>query len=153
MSLEDELYREIILDHYQNPRNNGIVENADYSVDGTNPLCGDQVKVSFKLDGDNLKEIKFTGEGCSISQASASIMTELVKGKSLEDSEKIAQIIKNMFFEGASLDGLKDFGFDEDEIEEVESLSGVKKYANRVKCATVGWNALLQGIKANKIIK
>lgn len=150
MSLEDELYREIILDHYQNPRNNGVVENADYSVDGTNPLCGDEVKVSYKLNGDKIEEIKFTGQGCSISQASASIMTELVKGKSLEDADKIAQIIKKMFFDGATLEGLEAFGFDEEEIEEVESLSGVRKYANRVKCATVGWNALLQGIKSKK---
>jgi len=150
VSLEDELYREIILDHYQNPRNNGVVENADYSVDGTNPLCGDEVKVSYKLNGDKIEEIKFTGQGCSISQASASIMTELVKGKSLEDADKIAQIIKKMFFDGATLEGLEAFGFDEEEIEEVESLSGVRKYANRVKCATVGWNALLQGIKSKK---
>jgi nitrogen fixation NifU-like protein len=150
MSLENDLYREIIIDHYQHPRNKGILEPADVKADGVNPLCGDEIHVSFNLDGDKIKEIMFTGHGCSISQSSASMMTEIVKEKNLEDAEKIANIFKDMMLKNGTLDALEDLEEDEELVEDLESLEGVKKYPVRIKCAILAWNTLLEGIEEKK---
>jgi len=84
-----DIYREIILDYYRNPRNFGKIDSPDIAIRDSNPLCGDEIEIHMKFDGEKLKDIKFTGKGCAISQASASMLTEMVMGKSLEDMKKI----------------------------------------------------------------
>ena len=150
MSLEDDLYREIIIDHYQHPRNKGVLEPADCKAEGVNPLCGDEIQVTFNLDGKKIKEIRFTGHGCSISQSSASMMTEIIKEKNMEDAEKIANIFKDMMLKDGGLEELEHLEADEELIEDLESLEGVKKYPVRIKCAILAWNTLLEGIEDKK---
>jgi len=150
VSLEDDLYREIIIDHYQHPRNKGVLEPADCKAEGVNPLCGDEIQVTFNLDGKKIKEIRFTGHGCSISQSSASMMTEIIKEKNMEDAEKIANIFKDMMLKDGGLEELEHLEADEELIEDLESLEGVKKYPVRIKCAILAWNTLLEGIEDKK---
>lgn len=134
------LYQEMILDHYRKPRNKGELESPDASIELKNPLCGDEVGVQLIFDGDIISDIKFTGRGCSISQASASMMTELVKGMKKEDVEKLRVAFRAMIMgdqEAAS----------DPSIGKARALSGVSKYPARVKCALLGWNALEAGIE------
>lgn len=134
------LYQEMILDHYRKPRNKGELESPDASIELKNPLCGDEVGVQLILEGDIISDIKFTGRGCSISQASASMMTELVKGMKKEDVEKLRVAFRAMIMgdqEAAS----------DPSIGKARALSGVSKYPARVKCALLGWNALEAGIE------
>jgi nitrogen fixation NifU-like protein len=134
MSLDD-LYKEVILDHYQNPRNRGKLESPDIATRGHNPLCGDEVELSLNIDGDQVRDIAFGGRGCSISQASASMMTENVKGHSLGEAEQLADAFKAVMTADGPPDGLGD-------AEELEALQGVKRYPVRVKCALLPWTAL-----------
>jgi nitrogen fixation NifU-like protein len=134
----DDLYREVILDHYSHPRNKGELSDPDIKVEGANPLCGDELSISLKLNGGRVAEVRFTGRGCSISQASASMMTEQIKGKSLEEARALAARFKGMM-QGQAVD--------EDEMGELASLQGVRKFPVRVKCATLSWVALEQGIE------
>ena len=134
MYLSD-LYKEVILDHYQNPRNRGKLEAPDIATRGHNPLCGDEVEVSLNIDGDRVRDIAFGGRGCSISQASASMMTENVKGHSLGEAERLAGAFKAVMTADGSPDGLG-------EAEELQALQGVKRYPVRVKCALLPWSAL-----------
>jgi nitrogen fixation NifU-like protein len=150
VSLEDDLYREVIIDHYQHPRNKGVLEPADVKAEGANPLCGDEIHITFNLDGDKIKDIRFTGHGCSISQSSASMMTEIIKEKNMEDAEKIANIFKDMMLKNGTLDELEELEEDEELVEDLESLEGVKKYPVRIKCAILAWNTLLEGIEEKK---
>jgi nitrogen fixation protein NifU and related proteins len=136
----DDLYRETILDHYQRPRNRGQLDEPDVAVRGHNPLCGDEVLVSLKLDGDLIREIAFSGRGCSISQASASMMTESVKGGPLEAAEALSSGFRDMMSGSGSTDGLG-------EHEDLEALQGVKKFPVRVKCALLPWTALTEAIE------
>ena len=138
MSL-DGLYREIILDHYQNPRNRGELADADAAGHGHNPLCGDEVDVFVKLRDGQLDDVRFTSRGCSISQASASMMTESVKHLSAADAERMLAAFKGMMLEGGSLD-------DWPEMEELEALQGVKQYPVRIKCALLPWNTLKEAL-------
>jgi nitrogen fixation NifU-like protein len=131
----DGLYREIILDHYQNPRNRGVLEDADAASHGHNPLCGDEVDVFLKLRGSQIDAIGFTSRGCSISQATASMMTESVKGHTVEDAEAMVAAFKAMMLEGGTLDGRP-------EMADLEALQGVKQYPVRIKCALLPWNTL-----------
>ena len=132
MSLDD-LYRETILDHYSHPRNRGVVEPADVSRDGANPLCGDEVELSLHITDDHIDAIAFAGRGCSISQASASMMTEQVKGRPVADAARLIGAFKAMMHGGAvPTDGLGD----------LEALRGVRKFPVRVKCATLSWITL-----------
>ncbi|HYM69736.1 MAG TPA: SUF system NifU family Fe-S cluster assembly protein [bacterium] len=132
MSLDD-LYRDVILDHYSHPRNKGVAEPADAVRDGANPLCGDEIRVSLRVRGGVVEDVQFEGKGCSISQASASMMTELVKGKRVEDARRAIDAFKAMMRGGeAPPDGLGD----------LESLQGVRKFPVRVKCATLSWITL-----------
>lgn len=132
MSL-DELYRDVILDHYSHPRNKGVAEPADAVREGANPLCGDEIRVSLRVRGGVVEDVRFDGKGCSISQASASMMTELVKGKRIEDARRAIDAFKGMMRgEQAPPDGLGD----------LEALQGVRKFPVRVKCATLSWITL-----------
>jgi nitrogen fixation NifU-like protein len=131
----DDLYREVILDHYQHPRNKGRLESPDVATRGHNPLCGDEVELSMKLAGDRVDEIAFGGRGCSISQASASMMTEQVKGQTLAEAEHLADLFRDLMTgdgDGSQLG----------QAEELQALQGVKRYPVRVKCALLPWSAL-----------
>lgn len=136
----DELYREIILDHYRNPRNRGRLPNPTVATQGSNPLCGDELELSLLLAGDQIEGIKIQGRGCSISQASASMMTEALKGLSLAEAEQVAAAFKDMMLANGSADGLGD----------LEALQGVKKYPVRIKCALLAWNTFLEGLAEHR---
>ena len=139
MSLDD-LYQEVILDHYQNPRNRGQLPNPDVASRGHNPLCGDEVIVGVKLNGNLIDDIAFSGRGCSISQASASMMTEGVKGHPLDDARALMAGFREMMTGSGATDGL---GQNED----MEALQGVKRFPVRVKCALLPWTALEEAIQ------
>ena len=135
-----ELYQEIILDHGKNPRNLGKFENFNKDAKGHNPLCGDKVHLFLKLDENkNVNDISFEGEGCAISMASASIMTDLMKGKSEKEAKEIIDKFLDMIKEK---DDINTNLLEEDEKTKLMSLGGVKNYPMRVKCATRSWHAL-----------
>ena len=135
-----ELYQEIILDHGKNPRNLGKFENFNKDAKGHNPLCGDKVHLFLKLDENkNVNDISFEGEGCAISMASASIMTDLMKGKSEKEAKEIIGKFLDMIKEK---DDINTNLLEEDEKTKLMSLGGGKNYPMRVKCATLSWHAL-----------
>ena len=135
-----ELYQEIILDHGKNPRNLGKFENFNKDAKGHNPHCGDKVHLFLKLDENkNVNDISFEGEGCAISMASASIMTDLMKGKSEKEAKEIIDKFLDMIKEK---DDINTNLLEEDEKTKLMSLGGVKNYPMRVKCATLSWHAL-----------
>ena len=145
-----ELYQEIILDHGKNPRNKNICRNFNKDAKGHNPLCGDKVHIFLKLNNEKiLEDISFQGEGCSISIASASIMTEIIKGKQFNIAKKIQEDFLNMIKEGSklSMNSLSDA-----ENTTMMSLSGVKRFPMRVKCATLAWHAFIEAVEGNKKI-
>lgn len=134
----DDLYRRVIMDHYKNPRNRGQLENGAVSVDLNNPSCGDKISLQMQVQEGVVQFAKFTGEGCSISMSSASMMTEAVKGKTFDQAVEMAERFSSMM-KGEP----KEF----DEYEDIEALSGVSKFPARIKCATLAWNALRKGIE------
>lgn len=138
MSLDD-LYREVILDHYSHPRNKGVVDPADAAREGANPLCGDEIRVSVRVCDGIVEDIRFEGKGCSISQASASMMTEQVKGQSVEHAGRVIAAFKAMMHGGAP--GDRGPG-DQVDLGDLEALAGVRKFPVRVKCATLSWITL-----------
>ena len=145
-----ELYQEIILDHGKNPRNKNKCEGFNKQAKGHNPLCGDKVHIFLKLNNDKkLEDISFEGEGCAISIASASIMTEIIKGKEFNIAKKIQEDFLNMIKEGSklSMNSLSDT-----ENMTMMSLSGVKRFPMRVKCATLAWHTLIEAVEENKKI-
>ena len=143
-----ELYQDIILEHGKNPRNFGKCEKYTHQAKGYNPLCGDQVQVYLKLNNEKkVEDLTFEGSGCAISIASTSIMTELVKGKSTEIAKKIIIDFLNMV---KSTSEMKSDDLNEDQKMQVMSLSGVKKYPMRVKCATLAWHTLTSAIERKK---
>lgn len=133
------LYQEMILDHYRKPRNKGTMENADRSVAMRNPMCGDEVDLQVAFVENQIADLKFTGRGCSISQASASMMTQLVKGKSPEEAEALRRKFREMVMGDTSLAEDKSLG-------SLRSLAGVSRFPARVKCALLAWNALEEAI-------
>jgi nitrogen fixation NifU-like protein len=137
LSLE-ELYKEVILDHYRAPRNKGRLDPHDVALERNNPLCGDEIELFLKFDGDTLEGVAFEGKGCSISQASTSMMTEKVRGLSAKDAGELAESIKRMM--AGEEDG------DAGTLGDLISLKGVVKYPVRIKCALLGWNTLLEGL-------
>ena len=145
MSLED-LYREVILDHYRSPRNKGHLESPDAVAEGVNPLCGDEITIELGFDGDRVSEVAVDGQGCSISQSSASMMTEAIKGKTRLEIEALTQRFRHMM----SLDGEADIGLDPERpgavLGDLEALQGVRKYPVRIKCASLGWNVLMEAL-------
>ena len=139
-----ELYQEIILDHGKNPRNLRKSTNFNKDAKGHNPLCGDKVHVYLKLDEDKkVQDISFEGQGCAISMASASIMTDLVKGK---EEHEVKEIVKDFLEMIKEKDQLNNIILDENEKTKLMCLSGVKKYPMRVKCATLSWHTLTSAI-------
>ena len=143
-----ELYQDIILEHGKNPRNFGKCSGHSHEAKGHNPLCGDQVKVYLKLNQDkNVDQVTFEGSGCAISMASTSIMTELVKGKSFEDAKKIVDEFLNMIKSGEEM---KTDILSADQKIKIMSLSGVKQYPMRVKCANLSWHTLISAMKKKK---
>jgi nitrogen fixation protein NifU and related proteins len=148
----DDLYREIILDHYRSPRNRGeLVSPPAHRVEGFNPLCGDEVVISLLVEDGKLSDLKIDGSGCSISQSSASLMSSAVKGKSLDEVYQLIHTFKGMMSIHEALLG-KDgeaeepAAIDLDELGELAALQGVVKFPVRIKCATLSWNALAQGL-------
>ena len=139
-----ELYQEIILEHGKNPRNIGKTENFNKDAKGHNPLCGDSVHVYLKLDNKNkVEDISFEGSGCAISMASASIMTDLVKGK---EENEVKEIINDFLGMIKVNPELKSKNLKDDEKTKLMCLSGVKQYPMRVKCATLSWHTLISAI-------
>ena len=139
-----ELYQEIILEHGKNPRNIGKTENFNKDAKGHNPLCGDSVHVYLKLDNKNkVEDVSFEGSGCAISMASASIMTDLVKGK---EENEIREIINDFLGMIKINPNLKSKNLNDDEKTKLMCLSGVKQYPMRVKCATLSWHTLISAI-------
>ena len=139
-----ELYQEIILEHGKNPRNLTKIDNFNKDAKGNNPLCGDNVHVYLKLNEDKkVEDISFEGSGCAISMASASIMTDLAKGRSESDVKEIINDFLGMIKENPEL---KSKNLEEDEKTKLMCLSGVKQYPMRVKCATLSWHTLISAI-------
>ena len=137
------LYQELILDHYRRPRNKGELAGATTSVTMKNPLCGDEVAVHVRVEGDKITDLRFSGRGCSISQASASMMTQLVKGKSADQIEQLRTIFRDMVMGTTSADDAKTVS----ELGSLRALSGVSRFPARVKCALLAWNALESAIE------
>lgn len=136
----DDLYQEILLDHYQRPRNFGPLADSDGEADGHNPLCGDRVHVRVKLDGERLDDVRFEGSGCAISTASASMMTEAVRGKTRAEVEELFARFHDVVTGAAEDDP-------EEELGELAALAGVREFPMRVKCATLAWHTLEDGLK------
>ena len=155
--LED-LYREIILDHYRSPRNRGELESPPaVRVEGFNPLCGDEIVVTIDVEDGLLADIKIAGTGCSISQSSASLMSAAVKGKSLDEVRELIGTFKQMMSihestlpsdgaEGGAVEVAEPEAIDIDALGELAALQGVVKFPVRIKCATLSWNTLTQGL-------
>ncbi|MGH9090555.1 MAG: Fe-S cluster assembly sulfur transfer protein SufU [Acidimicrobiales bacterium] len=166
----EELYREIILDHYRSPRNRGELPSPPaHRVEGFNPLCGDEVVVTLEVEDGALADIKIGGTGCSISQSSASLMSGAVKGKPLDEVQRLIRTFKSMMSiheaslggegaadgdgtdgdgaaGGAAADGDEPVAVDLEGLGELAALQGVVKFPVRIKCATLSWNALSQGL-------
>ena len=139
-----QLYQDIILEHGKSPRNLGKCEGYSHEAKGYNPLCGDKVHVYLKLDNEKkVESLTFEGEGCAISLASASIMTELVKGKSFEEAKEIMDAFLNMI---KNTSEIQSNNLNEDQKIKLMSLSGVKQFPMRVKCATLSWHTLIAAI-------
>jgi len=143
-----ELYQDIILEHGKSPRNFGKCKKFTHQAQGHNPLCGDQIQIYLKLNKEKkIEDITFEGSGCAISIASSSIMTELIKGKSVNIGKKIVieflEMIKNT-------SDIKSINLDENQKTKIMSLSGVKQYPMRVKCATLAWHTLTSAIEEKK---
>ena len=141
--LED-LYREIILDHYRTPRNRGELPPPAVRAEGHNPLCGDEIQVYLDVADGVVKDIKVAGQGCSISQSSASMMSQAVKGRSVAEVEALVRRFKGMMsVEDADPDDAADT---EVKLGDLEALQGVVKFPVRIKCATLAWNTLVQAM-------
>lgn len=138
----DQLYRQVIMDHYKNPRNKGILEDDSLTINMNNPTCGDRIQLTLKVNDGKVIDAKFEGEGCSISMSSASMMTQAIKGKSIEDALRISKIFSDMMLGNE---------YDEDiDLGDIEALQGVAKFPARIKCATLAWKAMEKGLKEDE---
>ena len=143
-----QLYQDIILEHGKSPRNLGKCKGYNHNAKGYNPLCGDKVHVYLKSNsGKKVEGLTFEGEGCAISLASASIMTELVKGKSFDETRDIMNAFLNMI---KNTSEIRSTHLDEDQKTKLMSLSGVKQFPMRVKCATLSWHTLISAMEGKK---
>ncbi|WP_080844212.1 Fe-S cluster assembly sulfur transfer protein SufU [Cytobacillus gottheilii] len=138
----DTLYRQVIMDHYKNPRNKGILEDDSLTIHMNNPTCGDRIQLTLKVEDGIVADAKFDGEGCSISMSSASMMTQAIKGKTFEDAVKLSKIFSDMM-QGKDYD-------DEIDLGDIEALQGVSKFPARIKCATLPWKAMEKGINESE---
>src|SRR5574341_1160998 len=137
----DDLYREVILDHYAHPRNRGRLEPSDITVEGANPLCGDELALFVRLKDGRVDDVRFEGHGCSISQAASSMMTEAIKGKTIAEVRTLLQQFKAMMH---GEEPSPDMG-------DMIALQGVRKFPVRIKCATLSWVALEQGLDDHEL--
>ncbi|MBK6765873.1 MAG: SUF system NifU family Fe-S cluster assembly protein [bacterium] len=133
-----DLYGEILLDHYRLPRNKGQLVGETLSVEGKNPLCGDELTLHLKLDGDRVSDISFEGNGCAISMASASMLTEDLKGRSLAEVQRRIEQFRSFIRDGKEPDG--------EPLDDISALAGVAQLPVRVKCATLAWTTMEQGL-------
>ena len=131
-----ELYQELVLDHNNRPRNKRVMEDASNTADGYNPLCGDQVSVFVKVEDGVIADVSFQGVGCAISQSSASMMTQNVKGKPVEEAEALFEMFHTMVTRDPNAD------FDGGSLGELEALAGVCAFPNRIKCASLAWHTM-----------
>ena len=137
----DDLYREVILDHFKSPRHPGKIDGADLEIEGANPLCGDELTLTVRLSPDErIAEARIQAHGCSISQASASMMTEALTGKTLADAAQITGAFKRMMLADGTAADLPEAA------EDLAALEGVKQYPVRIKCALLAWNTWLEGL-------
>jgi nitrogen fixation protein NifU and related proteins len=139
MELND-LYRDVILDHNRRPRNFGVLEPADASVEGYNPLCGDRLTLRLRMADQQIADIRFEGQGCAISTASASLMTEAVKGKTRAEALQLFDRVHRL---------LTDDGAPSDELGKLAALSGVREFPARVKCASLCWHTLASALQSS----
>ncbi|HLF69966.1 MAG TPA: SUF system NifU family Fe-S cluster assembly protein [Actinomycetota bacterium] len=139
MSSLDELYKEVILDHYRAPRNRGHIDEAEVHLHRDNPLCGDEIDLYVDIQDGKVVRVAFDGKGCSISQASVSMMTEKLKGLSVAEAEGLANMFKQMM-QGENPQNPDSLG-------DLIALQGVQKYPVRIKCALLGWNTFLDGLR------
>jgi nitrogen fixation protein NifU and related proteins len=135
----NELYRDVILDHNRKPRNFGVLEPADASVEGFNPLCGDRLTLRLRLAGQQIEDIRFEGQGCAISTASASLMTEAVKGKTCAEALALFDRVHGLLTDDAA---------SSDELGKLAALSGVREFPARVKCASLCWHTLASALRS-----
>jgi nitrogen fixation protein NifU and related proteins len=142
MELND-LYRDVILDHNRQPRNFGALEPADASVEGFNPMCGDHLTLRLRLNQDTISDIRFEGQGCAISTASASLMTEAVKGKSRGEALKLFERVHQLLTDDSAPPA--------EELGKLAALSGVREYPARVKCASLCWHTLASALKSTDL--
>ncbi|WP_027410060.1 Fe-S cluster assembly sulfur transfer protein SufU [Anoxybacteroides tepidamans] len=138
----DALYRQVIMDHYKNPRNRGVLEDENVDINMNNPTCGDRVHLTLKVEDGKIIDAKFEGEGCSISMSSASMMTQAIKGKTVEEALRLANIFSDMM-QGKEYDDSVDLG-------DIEALQGVSKFPARIKCATLAWKAMEKGLHSQQ---
>lgn len=138
-----ELYREVILDHNRHPRNFGEIENADRVVEGVNPLCGDKMTLYLHLDGGRIDDIRFKGTGCAISVASSSLMTERVKGLTVDETLALFERVHEMLTSSEDEEPPED-------LEKLVALAGVRDYPSRVKCASLAWHALSTALSGSE---
>lgn len=141
----DDLYRELLLDHYRHPRNRGSLESPNRHVEGYNPLCGDEIEVDLLIDEESrIQEVAFRGRGCSISQASSSMMTDAIKGRTRDEALGLVTEFKQMMTEPerAPAEALGD----------LEAFQGVAKFPVRVKCATLAWNVLQEALDGENTV-
>lgn len=134
----DQLYRSVIMDHYKNPRNKGVLADNTITIDMNNPTCGDVIHLTLQVENDIVQDAKFEGDGCSISMASASMMTQIVKGKHIDEAAKLAGVFSDLML-GKEIDDSIDLG-------DIEALAGVAKFPARIKCATLAWKAMEKGV-------
>jgi nitrogen fixation NifU-like protein len=136
----NELYRDVILDHNRRPRNFGALDPADASVEGFNPMCGDRLTVRLQMADDKIREIRFEGQGCAISTASASMMTEAVKGKTAAEALQLFDRVHQLLTDDAAPPA--------DDLGKLAALSGVREYPARVKCASLCWHTMAAALRA-----
>ncbi|MBN2112855.1 MAG: SUF system NifU family Fe-S cluster assembly protein [Acidimicrobiia bacterium] len=147
MSLDD-LYREVILDHYRHPRRRGALEHPDAHADGQNPLCGDEIAIDLAFDGDRIADVRIRGRGCSISQASASMMAEAITGKTIADAKDLMHRFKAMMDIEPGEAGL-DAARPGAALGDLEALQGVRRFPVRIKCADLPWATLAQALEGH----
>lgn len=137
-----ELYQQVILDHYKNPRNYKVIDHADRTVEGYNPLCGDHYTFYVDLDGETIRDVGFQGSGCAISKASASVMSTLVKGKTRGEAEALFHVFHELVTGHASPDA--------ESLGKLAAFSGVSEFPARVKCAMLAWHTLQSAVKGER---
>jgi nitrogen fixation protein NifU and related proteins len=146
MSELSDLYQEVILEHNKNPRNFREIEGADRTADGNNPLCGDALRVYLKLDGDTVSDVAFKGSGCAISKASASMMTQMVKGRSKDEADLLFDEFHRMVI------GQLDEESEENNLGKLRIFAGVREFPARVKCASLSWHTLHAALKGEEVV-